>query len=212
MKIKKLGHCCFVAEPKEGVKIMTDPGAYTTAQTKEGGISLVLFTHEHQDHLHIDSLKKVLENNPEAIVITNTAVGKLLDEAGIKYMKVEEGQEYDLSGIKIKGFGNLHAEIYGTYGRVQNTGYMIDALCYPGDAFANPNVPVDILALPVVGPWMRIKDAIDYAKILKPRIAFPVHDIIIQEWASFLWTLTGNLLSEANIAFKKLTLGKDEDL
>src|SRR3989344_5665348 len=101
MKIEKLGHCCFIAEPKEGVRIMTDPGAYSTMQNEEKNISAILFTNEHQDHLHIESLKKVLGNNPKAIIITNTAVGKLLDEAGIKYTKIEEGREYNLGGVNI---------------------------------------------------------------------------------------------------------------
>ncbi len=191
---------------------MTDPGAFSTLQLEEKNISLILITHEHQDHLHIDSLKKVLANNPQAIVVTNTAVGKLLAEAGIKFTKVEEGEKYDFNGIKISGFGSKHAEIYGTYGQVQNTGYMIDSLCYPGDGFADPNTKVDILALPVTGPWMKIKDAIDYAKIIKPRIAFPVHDAYIHSWAAFLWNGPENFLKEAGIKFKKLELGKVEEL
>ena len=136
----------------------------------------------------------------------------MLDEAGIKYIKIEEGQEYDLSGVSINGFGNLHAEIYETYGRVQNTGYMVDKLCYPGDAFANPNTEVDIVALPVTGPWMRIKDAIDYAKMLKPRVAFPVHDAHIHEWAGFILKVPNLLLGEVGIDFKKMDLGKEENL
>jgi len=212
MKIKKIGHCCFVAEPNEGVRVMTDPGAFSTLQSEEYSISAVLITHEHQDHLHIDSLKKVLANNPQAVVITNTAVGKLLDEANIAYKKVEEGQSYDLNGVKITGFGNWHAEIYESYGMVQNTGYMVDSLCYPGDAFANPNCKVDILALPITGPWMRIKDAIDYAKMLKPRVAFPVHDAHIHEWAGFIFKVPNLLLGEAGIDLRKMELGKEEDL
>lgn len=211
MKIKKIGHCCFVAEPKEGVRIMTDPGAFSVAQSEEKNISAILITHEHQDHLHIDSLKKVLINNPGAIIITNTAVGKLLDEAGIKYIKVEEGQKYDLNGVTISGFGNIHAEIYGTYGRVQNTGYMINNLCYPGDALENPKTKVDILALPIAGPWMRTKDAVDYAKSLKPRISFPVHDAFIHDWAQFMWRVPETLLKEVGIEFKKIELGKEEE-
>jgi len=211
MKIKKLGHCCFVAEPKEGIRVMTDPGAFSTMQTEEKNISAVLITHEHQDHLHIDSLKKVLENNPTAIVITNTAVGKLLDEAGVKYTKIEEGQRYDLNGINISGFGNLHAEIYQTYGQVQNTGYMINNLCYPGDAFSYPDVHVDILALPVTGPWMRVKDAVDYAKNINPRVVFPVHDAHIHDWAKFIWSVPEKLLGEVGIKFKKPELGKEEE-
>ena len=191
---------------------MTDPGAFSTMQNDTKNISAVLITHEHQDHLHIDSLKKVLENNPNAIVITNTAVGKLLDAAGIKYIKVEEGQKQDLSGVNIAGFGGKHAEIYGAYGQVQNTGYMIDALCYPGDSFANPNSKVDILALPVAGPWMRVKDAIDYGKSIKPRIAFPVHDAILSKFAAFVPKTVGHFLAESGIGFKELELGKEENL
>ena len=83
MKIKKLGHCCLVIEVN-GKRVMTDPGSYTASQNEERNISAVLVTHEHADHLHIDSLKKILGVNPDAIVITNTSVGKLLDEEGIK--------------------------------------------------------------------------------------------------------------------------------
>lgn len=191
---------------------MTDPGAFSTLQFEEKNINVILITHEHQDHLHIDSLKKVLVNNPDVIVITNTAVGKLLDEAGIKYVKIEEGQKHDFNGVNISGFGSKHAEIYGTYGQVQNTGYMIDSLCYPGDSFADPKVKVDILALPIAGPWMKIKDAVDYAKSIKPRIVFPVHDAFIHDWAAFIWRGPENFLKEAEIKFKKLELGKEENL
>lgn len=212
MKIAKLGHCCFVVEPKEGIRVMIDPGAFSTMQNEVKNISAVLITHEHQDHLHIDSLKKVLENSPSAIVITNTSVGKLLSGAGIKYIKVEDGQKYDLNGVNIAGFGSKHAEIYGTYEQVQNTGYIVDSLCYPGDSFNNPNSKVDILALPVAGPWMRIKDAIDYAKNIKPRIVFPVHDAILSQFASFIPKTVGHFLSESGIGLKQLELGKEEDL
>ncbi|MFA5841311.1 MAG: MBL fold metallo-hydrolase [Candidatus Paceibacterota bacterium] len=211
MKIKKLGHCCFIAESKDGVRVMTDPGAFSTLQLEEKNINAVLITHEHQDHLHIDSLKKILENNPDVIIITNSAVGKFLDEAGISYTKVEEGEKYNLNGFDIVGFGNKHAEIYGTYGQVQNTGYMIDSICYPGDAFQYPDAKVDILALPVTGPWMSIKDAVDYAKNINPRVVFPVHDAHIHDWASFIWRVPENLLKEVGIGFKKLELGKEEE-
>lgn len=212
MKIKKLGHSCFVAEPKEGVRVMTDPGAFSNIKGEADNISAILITHEHSDHLHIESLKKVLVGNPNAVVITNTAVGKFLDEAGIKYTKLEAGQKYDLDGVSIVAFGNIHAEIYPpTYGPFQNTGYMVDELCCPGDALEPPNQKVDILAFPVTAPWMRIKDAIDYAKALKPRVVFPVHDAHIQDWASFIYAVPESILKEAGIEFRKLEIGKEEE-
>lgn len=213
MKITKLGHCCMVIEVN-GTRIMTDPGApsYSGATNNVNDISAIIITHEHQDHLHIDSLRKILDTNKNAVVITNTAVGKLLSDAQIPFIKVEEGQSHIVEGIHISGFGNTHAEIYDEFGQVQNTGYMIDSLCYPGDAFHIPNHKVDILALPVAGPWMRIKDAIDYAIKVNPRIAFPVHDAIIKDFATFLYTIPTHFLSQANIGFKKLEIGKEEEI
>ncbi len=191
---------------------MTDPGAFSPLATEIKNISAILITHEHSDHLHIETLKKVLDNNPDAVVITNTEVGKHLEEAGIKYIKIENGQKYDLNGVIIVGFGNTHAEIYPTIGPFQNTGYIIEGLCYPGDALENPDSKVNIIALPIIGPWMRLRDAIDYAKALKPKAVFPIHDAILQNWATFVSATSEKLLKEAGIEFKKLELGKEEDL
>ena len=141
-----------------GKRIMTDPSNsdYGGASISETGLSAILITHEHGDHLHIETLKEVLKNNPDAIVISNTSVGKLLTEAGISFIKVEDGENYSLGDIMVQGFGDKHAQIYEDYGQVQNTGYMINEFCYPGDSFNMPPSKVDILALPVLGPWMKM--------------------------------------------------------
>lgn len=176
MKITKLGHCCLVIEEK-GLMILTDPGAYSTAQNDVKKVDVVLITHDHPDHLHTESLKKVLANNPQAEVITNASVGALLDKEGIKYTLVSHGQTTERKGVNIAGYGTEHAFIYETVKTGENTGYFIgDKLFYPGDAFYDPGRPVDVLALPVAGPWMKISDALEYAKKIKPRAAFPVHD------------------------------------
>lgn len=214
MKVKKLGHCCFVVEPKEGVRIMTDPGSpdYSGNTDGEMNINAVLITHEHADHLHIETLKKVLENNPNAIVVTNTVAGKLLDAEGISYTKVEEGEDFEIEGVKIVGFGDKHAEIYKEFSQVQNTGYMIDKLCYPGDSFSNPKTNVDILALPVAGPWMKIKNTVDYALEIKPRISFPVHDGMMKSFFKPIYKVPEHFLTQNNIVFKTLEIGKEENL
>lgn len=197
-----------------GKRIMTDPSNsdYGGDSISETGLSAILITHEHGDHLHIGTLKEVLKNNPEAVVISNTSVGKLLTEAGIAFTKVEDGEDYMLYDILIKGFGDKHAQIYEDYGQVQNTGYMINEFCYPGDSFNMPPSKVDILALPVLGPWMKMKDAIDYAKELKPRIVFPVHDATLKPFATFIYGIPQHFLSQVGIEFKKLEIGKEEDL
>lgn len=181
MKITKLGHCCLLIE-ESNLRILTDPGSWTVDAHKNlDNIDIILITHEHADHMHVDSLKMILEKSPNAIIVTNSGVGKLLDADEIPYTLVEHGGRYD-GGTLIEGYGETHQEIYGEFGQVQNTGYFIASrLFYPGDAFYNPNRSIDILALPVAGPWMSMKQAIDYAIAIKPKKAFPVHDGMIKE-------------------------------
>ena len=177
MKITKLGHCCLLIE-ENSLRILTDPGNYTVEQQSAvQGIDIVLITHEHQDHIHIDSLKTVLVNNPNATVVTNTAVAVLLDRAGIQYRLMKDKEVIETKKVLVEAFEAEHAEIYRTLPRVLNTGFFIaDKLFYPGDALINPRKPVEVLALPVAGPWIKISEAIDYALEIKPKHAFPVHD------------------------------------
>ena len=179
MKITKIGHCCLVIE--EGVvKILTDPGLFSTGQDDVSGVDAVLITHEHGDHLHVESLKKVVSNNPKIRVITNSSVGKILEKANLVHDVVQGSDTTEVNGVIIGAHDGKHEEIYGDFGIVQNTGYFIgERLFYPGDSYTNPGKPVDILTVPAAGPWCRVKDAIDYAKGVSPKHAFPVHDGVL---------------------------------
>lgn len=177
MKITKLGHCCLLLETK-GKRILTDPGSYTIeAHSKLTDIDFILFTHEHPDHYHLDSLKALLKSNPAASVYANTSVSELLTKEGIAHNQVRNGDTVQLGEIIVTGIGEKHAEMHSSIPLMSNMGFFIDErLWYPGDAFTDPKRAVEILALPVSGPWMKISEAIDYALALKPKVAFPVHD------------------------------------
>ncbi len=176
MQITKLGHCCLLIKEK-GLTLLTDPGNYTTAQDAVTGIDCIIISHEHTDHLHVDSLKRVLANNPKAQIVTNKAVGAILNKEKIAYTEVGHGQSATTSQITISGWGTKHAPIYKTFEQVENTGYIIgDRLFYPGDAFTLLDRDIEILALPVAGPWTKISDALDYALAVKPKKCIPVHD------------------------------------
>lgn len=213
MKIKKLGHCCLVITIGNK-RIMTDPGSYTLSeQEQENNIDLIVITHEHPDHLHIDSLKNIIAKNPNAIVVTNSAVGKLIGEAGIPHQILEDGGTGEFIGIYLEAHGEKHEEIYEEFGQVQNTGYFIGKdLFYPGDAFTNPGKKVDILALPVAGPWTNIKTPIMYAREIKPRICFPVHDGMLNPNFGTAHRVPSLVLPKYNIEFKVLELGKEEEI
>jgi len=177
MKINKLGHCCLLIEVK-GKRVLTDPGSYTVeAHSKLKDIDYVLFTHEHQDHYHLESLKVIIENNPKAIIYSNNSVSALLDKEGIAHTLVKHSESVFLGNISLLGIGESHAQMHSSIPASSNIGFFIDnRLWYPGDAFTNPQMKIEILALPVSGPWMKISEAIDYALLLKPKVAFPVHD------------------------------------
>src|SRR5258706_2321282 len=108
MKLTKFGHCCLLIETK-GLRILTDPGVFTTEQNTLTNIDIVLITHEHQDHFHLDSLKVIMKNNPSAKIITNKTVGVLLAKENIPFSTVEHGENTSEKGVVIEGFGILHA-------------------------------------------------------------------------------------------------------
>lgn len=181
MKITKFSHSCLSIE-MDGAHFLIDPGYYTeTPDVSE--LDAVLITHEHADHFEPEKLKAILAKNPEATVITHTSVGVKLDELGIPYTSIAPGEKIEVKGIPIESYGTEHAIIYGTTSPCQNTGYLIaEKLFMPGDAFYDiPPKPVEVLALPTGGPWMKIAEAIDYAKAIKPKFAFPIHDAMYTE-------------------------------
>jgi L-ascorbate metabolism protein UlaG (beta-lactamase superfamily) len=212
MKITKFGHCCLLIEEK-GLRILTDPGSFTTQQNTIKDIDVVLITHEHMDHFHINSLKNILKNNATVKILTNKAVGKLLDKEKIKYELVQDKQHIKIKNVLIEGFGTKHAEMHSSIPPTDNTGYFIDnRLFYPGDAFTIPGKNVEILALPVAGPWMKISEAMDYAIGLRPKICFPVHDAVLAEgMQGFAGMLAKNILEPKRITFVQMNAGDTKE-
>jgi L-ascorbate metabolism protein UlaG (beta-lactamase superfamily) len=212
MKIKKIGHCCLLI--RTGVlTVLTDPGAFTVEQDSITGIDVVLITHEHADHLHTQSVQAILKNNPQAVVISNSAVSKKLAEVGVQCLLVEGSNKTDIKGSSIEAFDCKHEEIFEQVGQVQNTGYFIDSrLFYPGDSFGKPGRKVDILALPVAGPWCKIPDAIRYALSVKPSKVFPVHDGMLQEdKIGGSHAIPGKVLAEHGIQFIPMLKGDEKE-
>lgn len=180
MKITKFGHCCLLLEVGE-LRILTDPGNYNTCPI-DANIDILLITHEHQDHCHTDAIEIIRSKNPNIEIITHKGVGEVLAKVNIAWSNITSGETLTRKGIAIQSIGSEHACIHHDLPPVQNTGFLIDhKLFYPGDSFELPLVPVDILALPVAGPWMKLSEAIEYTKEVKPKKVFPVHDGMLRQ-------------------------------
>lgn len=208
MKITKIGHCCLVIE-EGGVKVMTDPGTFSTGQESVTGLDAVIITHEHGDHMHVASVQAVLKNNPSAVVVSNSSVAKLLLAEGVIATVIEGTASGAVKTLAIEAFDAKHEEIFEEFGQVQNTGYFIGNLFYPGDAFPVIQKPVDVLALPVAGPWCRLRDAVRFALAIKPRAAFPVHDGMLQlDKLGLAHGVPSMVLPKSNIVFTALKAGE----
>jgi len=210
MKITKFGQCCLLVE-EGNVRILTDPGDCSTGQNQVKEIDIILISHhEHQDHLFLDSLNAILRNNPSARVMTNSSVAARLESAKIPSMVLEDGGKTSERGVLIEGIGRKHAVIHPELPAIHNTGYFISSrLFYPGDAFTNPHRPVDILALPLSAPWLKLSEAIDYAKEIKPKTCFPVHDGNLKSSES-IYRATKTILDPLKIKFLPLDIGKEK--
>lgn len=213
MKITKFGQCCLLIE-LAGKRILTDPGRFTTAQNDLLDLDLILITHEHADHLHSASLEAIMRNNPNALIITNASVGGILEKLGFVYDTLAERTPTSVQGITIEAVPGQHAEIFEGYGQVENTGFFIEnKLFYPGDAYTNPGRPVEVLALPVAGPWCKSADALSYAIAINPQKAFPVHDWLLNEYGiSVVYGLFESILETHGVKFVPLKNNDTKEL
>jgi len=207
MKITKLEQRCLLVE-ENGIAILIDPGSYP-AQNSLKNVDFVIFTHEHSDHFHLDSLKILIKDNPKLEIITNKSVGLILEKESIIFNMVEHGRNFNASGIMIEGFGKNHAQMHSSIPVVQNTGYFIaNKLFFPGDAFIFPKKQIEILALPVAGPWMKLSEAIDYALEIKPKVCFPMYEDVSEE-NNVVYRVPLKILESKGIKFTVLEIKKD---
>ncbi len=208
MTITKFGHCCILIEVKEK-RILVDPGRFSTGQNQLTDIDIVLITHEHVDHCHTESVLQIAANNPDVIIVTNTSVATLLQSLEIEAHVIEGRDRANVADVSLEAFDGEHVEIFEEFGLVQNTGYLVeDHFFFPGDAYTVPNKQVKVLALPVSGPWCKIADAIRYALMVKPAVAFPVHDATLNEAGQAVtYPHFERELSKASIEFLVLESG-----
>jgi L-ascorbate metabolism protein UlaG (beta-lactamase superfamily) len=179
MKITKYGHACLVVE-QGAERLILDPGFYTEDLPEVSNVSVILITHQHDDHCYEPQLDRILAANPDAKIFGPDEVVKRL--GGYPATAVHHGDLHVLGEFTIEFFGDLHAEIHRSYPLVQNTAVMInDTLYYPGDSFTRPDRPVAVLACPTSAPWLKIGEVMDFVAEVKPRRSFATHNALLSD-------------------------------
>lgn len=173
MRLTHYGHACVLLELPQ--RVLIDPGGYSTGFEHLTGLDLVLVTHSHADHLDVDRLRYLLESSPQAMVVHSPGATAAL--AGLNTTVVTPGDKLSVSGVEITVIGSgVHACIHPELPMSDNNGYLINgAVLHPGDALDPVDEPVDVLLVPVGGPWMKIQESIEYLRAVAPYVAVPIH-------------------------------------
>jgi L-ascorbate metabolism protein UlaG (beta-lactamase superfamily) len=203
MKLTKHEHACVVLE-KDGAKIVIDPGSFSSgAADIIAGADAILLTHEHYDHVNEAAIKEALAARPELRVYAPAGLASMFGGHQDQFSAVAAGDELTLGSFAVTVHGTQHAIIHPDIPPIANVGYLVDgSLYHPGDAYFVPEVPVSVLLLPTSGPWMKIGEAADYVRAVRPQQIIQIHEALLSDIGLFL---ASNLLGANGLTGLPLT-------
>lgn len=181
MQLTHFGHSCLLADFGH-TAVLFDPGTFSHGFEGIGGLSAILITHQHPDHVDTARLPALLAANPGAALYADPQTAALL---GAPWQPVHAGDRLTVGGLRVRGVGGEHAVIHPEIPMIDNISYLLDdgervgAFMHPGDALFVPDEPVQVLATPAAAPWMTISDAVEYLRAVAPAQAVPIHQGII---------------------------------
>jgi L-ascorbate metabolism protein UlaG (beta-lactamase superfamily) len=185
MKITKYYHSCLLAE-EGSTKILIDPGSFSFKEGRAkpedfSGLTAILLTHQHGDHVDANALEKILKKNPVP-VYGNAGTREAVAKMGIDVRPFESGT-MKLGDIEVEALPAAHEFILS--GAPQNSAYLLNGkLLVTGDSldaalYAHKNIP--LLAFPSMAPWMNHKQGAEFLKAMMPKKTFPVHDALAED-------------------------------
>lgn len=194
MQLTHFGHSCLLATfpcpDGTDATLLFDPGVFSHGFEGITGLSAILITHQHPDHVDTSRLGALIDGNPGAALYADPQTAAQLGEP---WRAVGVGDELTIGGLRVRGGGGVHAVIHPEIPLVNNISYLVgDAehaarLMHPGDALYIPREPVDVLALPTAAPWMRISEGVEYLRAVNPSRAIPIHQGIVNPVAYNLY-------------------------
>ncbi|MEV8513889.1 MBL fold metallo-hydrolase [Dactylosporangium sp. NPDC051484] len=207
MRITKYTHACLRLEHGGGVLVI-DPGVFSESEALEGA-DAVLITHEHMDHVDLDKLRAAAAKQPALTVHTHPDVEAQLTDLDADVFAVNPGDMFVAAGMTVRAHGGRHAVIHPDIPRIVNLGFAIEApfgtIYHPGDSFHVPDEEIATLFVPVSAPWLKLSEAIDFARAVKPERAFALHDSLLVEAGQQM--VTGHMTRLSGTQYTRLEPG-----
>jgi L-ascorbate metabolism protein UlaG (beta-lactamase superfamily) len=209
MRLTKFTHSCVRLE-RDGAALLIDPGTFSEREALDG-VDAVLITHEHVDHLDIAALADAVGKQPAIQVYVHPDVVPKLGDLSSVINSVVAGDEFTAAGFRIRAYGGLHAIIHPDVPRIANLGFYIEGVYHPGDSFDVPgDARVDTLLVPVSAPWLKISEAIEFARQVAPRRAYALHDGIYND--AGLGLVSNLMRNLSRTEFERLTPGQQVEV
>ena len=198
MKLTKHEHACVVFE-KEGATFVIDPGSFSqNAAEIISGAEAILLTHEHFDHVNEGAINAALAARPGLRVYAPAGLAGTFGAHSGQFTAVSAGDELQVAGFTVTVHGTTHAVIHRDIPTIPNVGYLVDSSVYhPGDAYFVPEAEVSTLLLPTSGPWMKLGEAADYARAVRPERMVSIHEFLLSD--------AGNMVNSQFLGEKGLT-------
>lgn len=170
-------------------------------------LDVILVTHEHEDHMSIPLLKRLMGKFPDVKIVTNGVVADLLAKEGISAtIQLPEFVEMEES---------LHEKVLAAVTPRNSLFHIFGEVTHPGDSFQFEQSR-EILALPIQAPWGSMVQALERAASLnpKPKLVIPIHDWHWQDKARRrAYETAANYLREQGIPeFRGLEVGESIDI
>jgi L-ascorbate metabolism protein UlaG (beta-lactamase superfamily) len=182
VKLTKHEQACVVFE-KDGATFVIDPGVLSPNPAEIiAGTQAILITHEHADHVHEGVINAALAERPELRVYAPAALAGMFSDHAGQFTAVSAGDELKVAGFTVSVHGRDHAVIHPDIPVIPNVGFFVDESVYhPGDAYFVPEVRVSTLLLPTSGPWMKLGEAADYVRAVRPEQMVSIHDALLSD-------------------------------
>jgi len=189
MRIAHLGHSAVLVET-EAARILLDPGNLSDGWRSLTELDAILVTHQHPDHLDPEHLPALLAANPSAKVWVEPTILELGRTGALPALEHAQAlgpdEQATVGDVLVTAAGGRHAVIHPDIPRIGNVGYLLRSegeptFFHPGDALDTVPSGVDLLAVPVYGPWAAMKETIDFVRAVGALEGFGIHDELLND-------------------------------